>query len=146
MNAFADDFGAIVEGFDLNAVGQYGGGIDFRHFGLDPFDDRAAVFSFKKHHHPAYRFAFAVLQGQALPQGVRGFHLGDIPDIDGYAVLGFQNDIADVGHILEEADAADDILLGWGFDDVAAGVLVIPFDGLEHLLDGKPVGQKFFRM
>ena len=111
-------------------------------FFFDPFDHFAAVLSPQHHDNAADRLLLAVYHGGALPYGFADPYFGDVFQISRRTSGGFENDIFNVGRILDEPDAPDNILIGVFFDHISAGILIVLFDRRVYLVDGKAVFQE----
>jgi hypothetical protein len=94
-----DQFGAIIDGYDLRAVGE--AALDLGKALLDTVDDRQGVFAGALKHDAARDLSLAVQFGDAAPLVGDGLHPGHVADPERNAGLGHQDDVLDTPDTLQ---------------------------------------------
>ncbi len=113
---FIDQAGPVVERNDCHladgAIGQrlfWQANRNLGDFLFHVFDRRQRIFPVTNHHHTTHRFGAFLVQ-RAAAQSRSKLHAGDVLDVQRHVVVDLDHGILDVGQLLDETDAADDIL------------------------------------
>ena len=134
-----DQLDAVVERHDPESPRQNLFLVDLLDLVLHVLDDFAGVAAAEHQDDAGHDFAFAVDHRGAVPHRMADLHFGHVAHVDRRAVRFLDDDVLDVLQRFDEADAADDVLLGALFQNVAAGVGVVLGDGFEHVVQGQVV-------
>ena len=129
-------FGTVVIGHDLEAIGQHALGVDQVHLLLDLADHLFGIAARHHHHHAAHAFGGAVFQHRAFAHARADFHLGHIAQIDRLGRVFADDDGAQVVLALHQTLPADQILFGKLGQCAAGGIGVVAGDRLKHLGHG----------
>jgi hypothetical protein len=132
----------LVERRDDQAVREDAAGVDLGDLRLQPLEHVPAVLAPEHHHDAADDLALAVLERRALPDRVADAHVGDVAHRDRRPALRREDDGLEVRLRADQADPADDELLGVAVDDVAADVRVVPGDSFGDRSDRQVVLQQ----
>ena len=107
---------------------------------LHPIDDDARVLADQHHDDADHRLASTVAGHRALADHRRQLGATDIAHVDGRAALVVgQNDRFQVLQRLDQAFAADQVLLAAAGDVAAADVAVVGLDGREDITDRQAI-------
>src|SRR5581483_5847345 len=145
VHRFVDDVGAVGNGDDpdgdLVAVGQHDlqPGLDVLDAFLEAADDCKRVLAETHEHDAANGFAAGVVENAAAEVGAE-LNRGHVLDEDRGAGLLAQDDVLDVGNVLDEAGAADEELEAVLLHDLGADVDVALAHRLVDLGQGDAVG------
>ena len=120
---------AVVERHEPDASGQPG--LKRLDLVLHPVDHVHCADAVAGHHHAAHGFLSALHQ-RGGPEGVADLHRRHLPDEDGDTVLGADDDVLDVMHVLDQTEPADHRPGPARLDDVAADVAVASHDGVDY--------------
>ncbi len=111
--------------------------VDLVDLGLDAADDLFGVASGGHHDDAADRLGVAALDHRAVANLFADAYLGHVADVDGRARVFLEHDVANVVDAVDQADAADQVLLGVLRQDAAAGVVVVLLEGVVNIGDGQ---------
>ncbi len=89
-DAGLDEVGSVVVSVDPDTVGERL--LDFGYFLFDSVDDDLGVFALEHDRHAENGFAPAVFAGGAEPYLRGDLHVGEVLDIKGRSILGFEHD------------------------------------------------------
>ena len=104
MNRFFDQLGPIVEGIDLDPLGQCL--LNGLNFFFDILDNLSAISTHDHHHHSDDSFTVPVARHRALPEHRCETRIADVFDPDGSAIAALKHDVADI------VERRDQVLIG----------------------------------
>ena len=132
MDGLGDQFGAVIEGVDEDALGQ--GLVDLSDLGFDVGHHLPRVAPHQHHHHAGHRLAVAVPGDRPLPQHRGEPHLADIGNPDrGAVTAAVEHNRADVVEAADQALPPHQPLFGPAGNRPATGIAVVLLEGLEDL-------------
>src|SRR5579884_3560705 len=112
MDGCIHQAGAVVVWNNLQAARDHVFAIDFGDPLLDFADDLFCVTASDHHDNAAYGFGVSAFDHCAVADFFADADVGHVPHIDRRACIFLQHDIADIVHAANQADAANQILLG----------------------------------
>ena len=138
-----DQTRAIVEGDDAHSRREPA--LDLRDLRLDAPEDLRRALAVADRHHAAHHLAAVLLQ-RAAAEGRAQLDGAELREVDRRAGRRADRDALDVGHGLDQADAAHHVLHAVLLDDLAADVAVGALDRLEHLTQRHAMGIELSRV
>src|SRR5690348_13631872 len=139
MQRGVHQFRPVVIRNNLEAVRDGAIAVNFRNALFDSANNFLGIAAGEHHDNATHRFGIAALYHRTVANFLTEFHFSHVANIDWRAVHFFQDDGANIIEIADEADAADQILLGVLRKDAATRIAVIARERIEDFFYGQSV-------